>query len=58
MIEFEVDIEKTDFGVVRVKAKTPQEAMEIVKQNQYEPEEDQLFTGSEIRPISAREAYS
>ncbi len=62
------DIERISYGLIIIQANSPEEAMEIVRQNQCEPDEifntseptpktnkEILWTGNEIRPIKAIE---
>lgn len=52
MPKYEVDIEQKNYGIITVEANSEEEAMEIVASGQAPPEE--IYTGSEIRPIEAR----
>ena len=48
---FDVDIEKTDYGMIRIKAEDKEKAMRLVNEGQSITKEDILFTGSAIRAI-------
>ena len=54
---FEVDVERTSFGVIRIKAENGQEAMKIVQECQPMIEEDALFADLAVKAISAEPSY-
>ncbi len=54
---FDVDVEKIDYGIIRIKATNGKEAMRKILEEQPTIEEDRLFTGTALKPVGYTESY-
>ena len=55
MNKYEVDVKRIDYGLITIEAENEEDAIEQVKR--METDADVIWSGTELEPIEAREAY-